>query len=302
MYGIRLENSAGCVAIGNLVSVRVGGIHLENATNCTVEGNYLTQNDQGIRLYSPCMNNIITANTVENNSYDGIITPMPENTTFANNSFFHNNFVNNSNPFIVQSSGTIWDNGFEGNYWSRYTGIDADQNGIGDAPINIGQDQDHYPLMGRFSEFSFQSKRKTYTVPLVCNTSIIDFKFESANNGSTIGFGVSCETETAGFCRIAIPSELMSPPFTLLVDNSTSLNYTLRILPEVSYNAYKLLHFTYPEGSHRIAIVADSSLPSISTAFIPVLSAIPAVAIGPGTIRSEGFANMSQAKQDSIMH
>jgi parallel beta-helix repeat protein len=157
-YGIRLMNAFNCTAIDNNVSGCIGGVHLENATNCVVTGNYITQNNQGVRLYSFCTFNKIVANTVYNNTYDGMIAMMPPNTTFSGNTFFHNSFVNNTYPFICQGS-HIWNDDYPsgGNYWSRYNGTDlyrgpyqneTGSDGIGDAPYTINsKNVDHYPLM-----------------------------------------------------------------------------------------------------------------------------------------------------------
>lgn len=159
MYGIRIENSDNCIAVGNSVSDCVGALHLQNATNCTVSHNRLFKNSQGIRLYSPCTYNKIAANIVSENTYEGMIEAMPDNTTFFSNVFFHNNFINNTNPFLYRVSGNIWDDGYPsgGNYWSRYGGTDlysgvfqneTGSDGIGDTPYAVNAyEEDHYPLM-----------------------------------------------------------------------------------------------------------------------------------------------------------
>jgi hypothetical protein len=67
----------------------------------------------------------------------------------------HNNFVNNAQNAYCEGNiyGYItnqWHDGSEGNFWSDYTGVDADHDGIGDIPYNIsggGSNQDLYPLM-----------------------------------------------------------------------------------------------------------------------------------------------------------
>jgi hypothetical protein len=65
------------------------------------------------------------------------------------NRFYHNDF---SNTVQVQTDGldNSWDNGYPsgGNYWSDYSGSDANGDGIGDTPYIIkGNVSDHYPLM-----------------------------------------------------------------------------------------------------------------------------------------------------------
>jgi nitrous oxidase accessory protein NosD len=68
------------------------------------------------------------------------------------NTFYRNNFVNNSKSvgynWLLEGTGNFSDNGEEGNYWSDYTGADADHDGIGDTPYVIDEkNQDNYPLM-----------------------------------------------------------------------------------------------------------------------------------------------------------
>jgi parallel beta-helix repeat protein len=161
MYGIRVQHSLNCTVAYNNISDCVGAIHLENSTKCTVKRNNLFGNNQGIRLYSPCVNNRIFENLIQNSAYDGMIERMPGNTTLFNNTFFHNNFVNNTHQFVYKSLGTVWDGGYPscGNYWSRYNDSDmysgvfqneTGSDGIGDAPYGVSSDSsdvDRYPLM-----------------------------------------------------------------------------------------------------------------------------------------------------------
>ncbi|MFA5364293.1 MAG: NosD domain-containing protein [Candidatus Bathyarchaeia archaeon] len=74
----------------------------------------------------------------------------------GNNTFYRNNFVNNSVQVDISKPGAdektnFWDNGKEGNYWSDYYGTDANGDGIGDTPFIIDENrQDNYPLMEPF--------------------------------------------------------------------------------------------------------------------------------------------------------
>jgi len=64
------------------------------------------------------------------------------------NVIYHNNFVNNTNHVEKDDSNGIWDNGEEGNYWDKYTGLDSDGDVIGNTPYVIDHNnQDNYPLL-----------------------------------------------------------------------------------------------------------------------------------------------------------
>jgi len=74
--------------------------------------------------------------------------------TSTNNLLHHNNFLGSFNlsgipETTLLSSGNIWDDGSEGNYWSDYTGEDKDHDGIYDSPFKVPltEDYDRYPLV-----------------------------------------------------------------------------------------------------------------------------------------------------------
>ena len=182
MYGIRIENSTECTVSNNNISDCVGSIHLQNVSYCVVTRNYVFNDDQGIRLYSPCTFNNITENTVTNNNYDGMFSPMPTDPTLTDNYIFHNNFVNNKYSFIYGLAGNFWDNSYPsgGNYWSRYNGTDqysgTNQNetgndGIGDSPYALSTyDADRYPLMHPYGSVQNLNTSLTYlTIQSVVN-------------------------------------------------------------------------------------------------------------------------------------
>lgn len=121
------------------------GIHcllVENLriVNCRIEN--FAGSGIRLRLFG---NNIISNNTLKNNSY-GICLAGPTN----GNLIYHNNFVNNDSQ-AYDNGVNYWDNGypFGGNYWSDYIGVDVNGDGIGDSPYEIPGDnnQDRYPLM-----------------------------------------------------------------------------------------------------------------------------------------------------------
>lgn len=100
-----------------------------------------------IQVQNGSFNNLIVGNNL---SYAGAAVWMGNG---KNNTFYHNNFINNSNNVVVGEGGNLWDNGKEGNFWNDYNVIDADSNGIGDIPYVVFkscQDKDRYPLRSPF--------------------------------------------------------------------------------------------------------------------------------------------------------
>jgi hypothetical protein len=111
-----------------------------------------------LQFSSECFNNIIFENTFEKNTcaialcYYSVEEARPENV--YNNTLYRNSFVNNVNN-VRSAKGTpvnYWDNGKQGNFWSDYTGIDNNNDGKGDTPYIIDENnQDNYPLMAPYS-------------------------------------------------------------------------------------------------------------------------------------------------------
>ena len=278
-YGIELwaYGSYGNILSGNVVSLSgVDGIVLNGANNNTLSGNIVSSNGQyGITLMAD--NNIIYGNILINNSgsywSSGIYFGWTRNNIISsnaiknnsrgiflygegdNNQIFHNNFINNTHQVVSsEEHSNIWDNGYPsgGNYWSDYTGVDANMDGIGDSSYEIdSMNIDHYPLMGAFSDFSVTLEEETHHVTTVCNSTISAFEFDQVNR--IIRFNVTGE-EDIGFCRVCIPHDLMEPPYIVTVDGLAPLyaNYTL-----YDNGIHTWIYFTYLHSEHEVAIIPE---------------------------------------------
>ena len=248
------------------------GIWLIDSYQNDVRENINARNEIGIQLHFSS-NNRISANNVTMNNYSGIDLVESSHNIISgnyialnnlyglsmfesdNNRIFHNNFREKnrycSHAATYSSHGNLWDDGYPsgGNYWSDYTGDDLDYDGIGDSWHEIDADNiDNYPLMGMFSDFNATSEHHVQTI---CNSTITDFQF----NGTAIGFHISGENDTTGFCRICIPTALMNTTYKVFV-NGTEVSHNL--LP-CSNETYSYLYFNYTHSTQGVIIIPEFS-------------------------------------------
>ncbi len=96
----------------------------------------------GISLYESSSDNVVSGNTLLEN-YRGVSIMGS-----SDNYIYHNNFLRN-NQNAYDNVKNTWDaDEIGGNFWDDYTGIDNNNDGIGDTPYSIpgGSSEDHYPL------------------------------------------------------------------------------------------------------------------------------------------------------------
>jgi len=147
-YGIVLAHSSENRISENEVTNNFGGISLSSSSSNSIFGNLIADNlNFGIWLSgsSGCS---ISENNVEN-TFAGVVF-----IDSSSNSIYHNNFENNIMQVYGYASTNVWDDGYPsgGNYWSDYTGVDSNSDGIGDTPYIIDEsNQDRYPLMNPWS-------------------------------------------------------------------------------------------------------------------------------------------------------
>lgn len=109
-----------------------------------ISQNNITESMFGIDLHYSS-NNIIKANIIAENSQFGARL-----FDSSNDSIYHNNFANNTNQVYLERSASSWNDSYplSGNYWSDYSGADANGDGMGDAPYAVNEKNiDYYPLM-----------------------------------------------------------------------------------------------------------------------------------------------------------
>ena len=245
--GIFLNDSLNCTVSQNIVNHNGWyGINLNSSRNCIVDGNNAENNYwDGIGLYLS-ENCVIHGNNLKNTTWYGIWLDSSNNTIIYHNNFLHNYFQVSS-----VASSNKWDDDWEGNYWSDYAEQDPTEDGIGDTPYTIDENNtDNHPLMGEFLSFDIMGLEKTYYITTVSNCTISNFNLASGQ----ISFYVTGLNETTGFCRISIPTALLNSPYNVTVNGGKPL--TFKELP-ISNDTLSYLYFTYSPTAHQIFIVPE---------------------------------------------
>ena len=266
-------NYAACIQItvlsnntvihGNILKNSAIGIDVEGY-NSSITNNCMEDNFKGIDILFGLGNNTFTENTIANSIWYGI-----EIIYSLNNTIFHNNFVDNNQSTYSTGSVNAWDNGVEGNYWSDYTGVDKNHNGIGDSPYDVfsttAPNQDRYPLMAPIKSFNAGTwNNKTYHVDIVSNSTITGFSFNAT--GKTITFNVEGQTGTTGFCRVAIPTSLLwcdnPDAWTVKVGDTLMGNRTVNLRVNYTY-----IYFSYMHSTHQVTITSTNAVPEFQPLF-----------------------------------
>jgi len=245
---IRNNSFSSCIYHGATISHSAGNWVVKNT---------FTFNDASIVIkYSESVDNTVIGNTVSN-SNEGLSLQY----TVSNNIIHHNNFINNVQQVNFTDSllSNVWSTSLpiaEGNYWSNYAGIDANKDGIGDSAYNVGTgNQDPYPLIGRFTEFSVANQTGTYNVYAISNSLIQNFGFDQA--AKKIDFSVSGTSGTTGICRVVFPKGLVLSPYTVFV-NGVNQTYG-----SAGNSTHIALYFSYVHGNQASSIVIIPEFPAM---------------------------------------
>ena len=272
-YGILLQNSSNNIIEGNNIANNPYGIRVHTSSNSnSIVGNNIANNIlYGILLFYSS-NNIVSGNNIANNSIDGICLRTSSNSNsivgnnIANNGyginlyssdnlFYHNNFLNNTvQVYLTPGYANVWDDGYPscGNYWSNYTGVDSNHDGIGDTAYIIAENNtDNFPLMGMFHSFN---AFLGYDVYVISNSTIESFEYFESNSTIRMHVSNSSATQTYGFCRVCIPHDLMTEPYNVTINGKTPTywNYTI-----YDNGTHRWIYFAYEHSTLEILIVPE---------------------------------------------
>lgn len=250
MHGVNItQNSSHNDVTRNHVCLNTeGGICLSQGTsNNRIYANYVAFNSgiAGIWLDEMATNNSIVWNSVSGNDVGMRLSG-------SNNIIYHNNFMNSKKQqAICTNAPNKWYTDEEGNYWNDYTDVDLDLRhpGVWDHPYNVADVgcEDSYPLAGSLMEFTVTWGRETFYITTISNSTVVGLCFSQPNK--MISFNVTGSSGTIGFCKVAIPGELLwrFSPENILIDSSKT---DLIITPSYIY-----FTFTHEQTTHNITII-----------------------------------------------
>jgi parallel beta-helix repeat protein len=149
------------------------GIFMLRTDESTVCWNNVTNNQYGIMISGTDTNrNWIFLNRFVGNAI-GAYSDWSGN----------NNYWNTSVKVDYWWAGTLY-NGYLGNYWSDYSGVDADNNGVGDTAYVFTGERDNYPLMGDpWSTIPEYPSAALPSLLLLCAILFIGVRARSARKG-----------------------------------------------------------------------------------------------------------------------
>jgi parallel beta-helix repeat protein len=121
--------------INNTISGGSSGIIMSACNWGEIIGNFINDTTTyGIRMYTNCDNNDFHDNFIKDNSGIGIQLYEPLN---DNNLFYRNSFISNGIHVFDNGTSNFWNNSVIGNYWDNYSGVDLDNDHVGDTPLSI---------------------------------------------------------------------------------------------------------------------------------------------------------------------
>ncbi|MCK4445195.1 MAG: right-handed parallel beta-helix repeat-containing protein, partial [Thermoplasmata archaeon] len=156
--GVHLEGLRNFFGRNSVVSSDGFGLMMEVATSCIVQNNTIASNGGvGIGFGMASKYNTISWNEVASNR-DGIrLYGLHGGTASSFENTFHHNVIRDNSYVQAEDKEpftNFWNSSCSGNYWSDYSGVDVNGDGIGDSPYvidNGGVDDapsiDYLPLM-----------------------------------------------------------------------------------------------------------------------------------------------------------
>ena len=202
-YGIFLYNSSDNTVTNCAVyDISQYGICIWYCSNNNISNNAIYNNRWGIYLQNNATDNLITYCDIVNNTNYGIYVYYNPDYPSNYNIIHHNNFISNSQN-AYDAHVNYWDDGSKGNYWDDYTGIDGDDDGVGDTAYSIpcgsvlDQQQLNADKSGDCDIFGSRYCAQTFTLAHSAKLSKIELGYISTM-GTPPNYNIQIRTTSGG--------------------------------------------------------------------------------------------------------
>lgn len=192
-WGLYLNGCFNCSILKNVLTNNwYAGIYISSSDNNVIKENDISSNIFGIDMYY-CNKNTLSGNNINDNTIYGISIYGLS----WNNTFHFNKFIENGKHVNGAGINCEWDDGKIGNYWDNYTGVDGNNDGIGDTPHFVfGDMYDNFPILDIISpeitiltpinEESYDSQAPEFSVKI--KDPHLDKMWYTINEGATCIF------------------------------------------------------------------------------------------------------------------
>jgi parallel beta-helix repeat protein len=254
-FGIDVYDSVNIHIYDNMIinQDRYDGINIRFSSNIVISRNVISNNNGHGILLVESIENVIVENEIGNNHWSGLLLITKNDN---DNLIYHNNFFQNipHNSWDVGENSWYTTTPLRGNYWDDYSGLDEDDDGIGDTPyfISGGNNTDKYPfikpmILGNTTlELSFGSFKPFTIMADIQNTGYhpaVDIKYNISLNG---GINI-LNPETNASIEYVFPDESFEITSRFLGFGRSELTITAEALnaekTQMTYDVFLFLFF-----------------------------------------------------------
>jgi parallel beta-helix repeat protein len=172
-----LADGIGGIGIGG--KYFVGDCYHSGGSDCAIFGNKIQNFTEAGIYVNIGVNNTITENSIAGSAYGlGFNIGGDEAGLWPveNNRIYLNDFLNNTQDIFLGNPGYVnqWDNGYQGNYWDKFKGIDNNNDGISDIPYIIYPNHtDRYPLMNKYNNYEIQQSASSQILAICLGIGLV---------------------------------------------------------------------------------------------------------------------------------
>jgi len=273
--GIIIYKAANVTLRNIIVEDSIYGVEIWDSSFVTITNSRICNCTRGVYIHDESFNNRILYNMILNCAENGIHIEYCDG-----NIICYNNFINSSvfslgdNTWFLQypAGGNYWNGNIKSvdNYWGPYQNISGSDGILDEEYGNL----DKYPYKGPIYNFQVTYDQKIFDIILSTNSIVKNLHFIE---NSTIVINLESTDGESGFCRVAIPKELMFCSNLSLWQVYYVMNGQVKevdnlLILEDANATY--LYFEYSQRANEIKIISEFPSRLVITLFFIITGAL----------------------------